>query len=144
MIHIKETEREQIWDLQFTEGIHFLIGALSDGFSGVLVLIDAFCIYKGIPSILYNINTPKMSDEELIKACKGKHVVLIDNAEELLNERLLDEITGLEGVEIIIASFNQFYYSEREGVQYKYLVDTPELITTYDINVRVGVKNDSI
>ena len=138
MIHIDVPNRVPSWHLNFEEGIYFLVGARD---KGVLIILDTFCDANGISSILID---DTVSREDILSSCRGKKVVLIDDANELLDESLLDKISQVEGVEIIIASFNQFYYSEREGVQYKYLVDTPELITTYDINVRVGVKNDSI
>ena len=138
MIHIDVPNRVPSWHLNFEEGIYFLVGARD---KGVLIILDTFCDANGIASILIDDETSK---EDILNSCRGKKVVLVDNANEILNESLLDKISQVKGVDIIIASFNQFYYSEREGVQYKYLVDTPELITTYDINVRVGVKNDSI
>ena len=134
MIHINVPNRVPAWHLNFKEGIYFLVGARD---KGVLIILDTYCDAHGISSILIDDETSK---EEVLSVCRGKKVVLIDNVNEILNESLLDKISQVEGVKIIIASFSRFYYSGRENVQYKYLVDTPELITTYDINVKVGEK----
>lgn len=126
MIDININHRKQKWHLNFEEGIYFLVGEWERDF---LSIVSMYCLYKDIPYIEVN--------GENIGAFQEADVAIINIADALDIESVINSLLEA-GVKTIIILFGKFYYSSRAGVNYKYVSNTPELITMFDINVKIG------
>ena len=128
LIDINVTSFKQKWHLKFGEGIYFLVGEWERDF---LSIVSMYCLFKDIPYIEVH--------EGNIGAFEKADVVIINIANALDVESVINSLLEA-GVKTVIVLLEKFYYSNREGVEYKYVSNTPELITMYDINVKVGEK----
>lgn len=128
MIDININHRKQKWHLNFEEGIYFLVGEWERDF---LSIVSMYCLYKDIPYIEVN--------GENIGAFQEADVAIINIANALDVESVINSLLEA-GVKTVIVLLEKFYYSNRDGVEYKYVSNTPELITMFDINVKVGEK----
>ena len=128
MIDININHRKQKWHLNFEEGIYFLVGEWERDF---LSIVSMYCLYKDIPYIEVN--------GENIDAFQEADVAIINIADALDIESVINSLLEA-GVKTVIVLLEKFYYSSRDGVKYRYVSNTPELITMFDINVKVGEK----
>lgn len=126
MIDINIDHTKQKWHLNFEEGIYFLVGEWERDF---LSIVSMYCLYKDIPYIEVN--------GENIGDIKNVDVAIINIANALDVESVINSLLEA-GVKTVIVLLEKFYYSRRDGVEYRYVSNTPELITMFDINVRVG------
>lgn len=127
MIDINLIHTKQKVHLKFGEGVYFLVGDVD---AGLLTTLSMYCLAHDIPYTEV--------DEMIFGEFDNADVAIVDNLSDALDVESVINSLLEAGVKTVIVLLEKFYYSSRAGVEYRYVSNTPELITMFDINVRVG------
>lgn len=122
-------------DNEFGDGIFVLLGGLDNNVAAKLIELDVRAEKAGISSFLYNVETSKLSMEEVLNNFKDKEIIMFDDLFERFDEKMLDKMVGT-GAKTIIVALRDFQKFERHNVEYRFVViEDIYNIKTYKINV---------
>lgn len=120
---------------EFGEGIFILLGGLDNNVAAKLIEVDVRAEKAGVPCFLYNVETSKLSMEEVFNNFKGKEIIMFDDLFERFDEKILDKMVST-GAKTIIVALRDFHKFIHHKVEYRYVViEDIDNIKTYKIAV---------
>ena len=129
------TPYKEIIESEFGEGVFILLGGLDNNVAAKLIEVDVYAEKAGVPSFLYNVETSKLSMEEVFDNFKEKEIIMFDDLFERFGEDMLDKMVST-GAKTIIIALRDFQKFENYKVEYRYVViEDIDSIKTYKINV---------
>lgn len=79
-------------EVNFNPGTHILEGHSGTGKSLLLEAINLFCLNVDKSCVYLNFNNRHNTEKVILTLCKGKEVVLLDNADLYLTDEILREL----------------------------------------------------
>lgn len=135
MLRLNTDMYKILLDNEFGEGIYVLLGGLDNNVAAKLIELDVRAEKAGVPSFLYNVETSKLSMEEVFDNFKEKEIIMFDDLFERFDEKMLDKMVST-GAKTIIVALRDFQKFERHNVEYRFVViEDIDNIKTYKINV---------
>lgn len=106
--------------IKFNGKINLLAGYSGTGKTLLMKALILQCTKKGIPYRYLDYKNKGMSEEEIASYCNGAKVIMLDNADLYLTDKLLNEIS--KSADIIVMSLKQTYMISMDKVK-RYIVN---------------------
>lgn len=101
--------------IRFDGKINLLAGYSGTGKTLLMKAVTLHCAQNGISYRYVDYKNKDMSEEEIISYCKGAKVIMLDNADLYITDKLLSKIS--ESADIVIMSLKQTHLISMDKVK---------------------------
>ena len=106
MLHLNEVFNKIHFDVLFIDKINLFSGLSGEGKTFLFMVLDEYLLESGVSYSHFDSRYTNYSEDQLISLCVNKDVVIFDNADLYLTQRILDYV--FKNVDIFIISI-KFY-----------------------------------